>query len=186
MYMLQLLTYWLQKCTAWLFDKSLITWQVPSNSFSEPFAQHSMHYVEYLKTVNRSCHLFSRLRSCLFVHLCLWKFDLFALPWTHYSLFKSSSNCGTQTGQSTLGKWFSIIWATNCFMFMHPRMIFFFCFCAYIMFHFTHFPQNFTILDLRDWFLLSTCSIFPHCYCIASFIFSDSSFNLSLRIHIFP
>lgn len=54
----------------------LITWQVPSNSFSEPFPQHSVYYVEYLKTVNRSCHLFFRLRSCLFIHLCLWRSDL--------------------------------------------------------------------------------------------------------------
>lgn len=54
----------------------LITWQVPSNSFSEPFPQHSMYYAEYLKTVNRYCHLFSSLRSCLFMYLCLWRSDL--------------------------------------------------------------------------------------------------------------
>lgn len=103
----------------WLLDKFLPT----------PFPQHSMYYVDYFKTANRSCHLFSMLRRWLshtyvFENLAF----LFALPWTANSLFTSSLNCGTQNGQTTLHKQFSSIWAKNCFTFMHSSMFFSFSF----------------------------------------------------------
>lgn len=178
-----MLTYRLQKCIAWLLDKSLITWHVPSYSFSEPFPQHSMYYIEYLKTFNRSCHLFSGLRSCLFIHLCLRKSDL--------SVFSSMNSL--QFAQIFLELWHPN-WASSLAL-SEQQIIS--CLCipqwSFIYFVFVPiscsispiFPLNFTVLYLKDWFLLSTYNISPCCYCITSF-FSDSGFNLSLRTHIFP